>query len=124
MKRGFLFLIPMLGVSIFPVRAPAQGPYGTIAAAPNPCRIERGQQECTSYITWSTQNVAQAKVFVTRENQKGNKEREFGATLSCESRRCRAPWIQVRTQYVFKLYDYSSGGRGRLLGSVMVTGER
>ena len=86
MRRGLLFLIPMFGVSILPVNAPAQpgGPMGIIAAEPNPCRIEPGQRECTSHITWSTQNVTRAKVFLKTEGREGEKESEFGNSLSCE----------------------------------------
>jgi hypothetical protein len=124
MKRGLLFLIPMLGVSILPVNAPAQEPFGTIAAEPNPCRIAPGEKECNTHITWSTRNVARAKVFVKEEGREGVKEREFGTTLFCESRKCRAPWIRPETRYVFKLYDFSRGDRGRELASVTVTAER
>ncbi len=124
MKRGLLFLIPMLGVSILPVNLPAQEPFGIIAAEPNPCRVEPGQDACTAHITWSTQNVSRAKVFVKQENREGVKENEFGTTLACESRRCRAPWIRPDTRYVFKLYDFSRGDRGRELASVTVTGVR
>jgi hypothetical protein len=124
MKRGLLFLIPMLGVSILPVNAPAQAPFGIIAAEPNPCRIEPGEKECTAHITWSTQNVARAKVFVKSEGREGIKENEFGSSLACESRRCRAPWIRPDTRYVFKLYDFTRGDRGRELASVTVTAVR
>ena len=124
MKRGLLFLIPVLGVGILPVSAPAQEPVGVIAAEPNPCRIEPGEKECTAHITWSTRNVSRAKVFVKEEGWEGVKENEFGTTLACESRRCRAPWIRPETRYVFKLYDFSRGDRGRELASVTVTAER
>jgi hypothetical protein len=124
MKRGLLFLIPMLGWSILPVNAGAQEPFGIIAAEPNPCRIEPGEKECTAHITWTTQNVTRAKVFVKQENREGVKENEFGSSLACESRRCRAPWIRPDTRYVFKLYDMSSGDRGRELSSVTVTARR
>jgi hypothetical protein len=124
MKRGLLFLIPILGVSILPVNAPAQEPFGIIAAEPNPCRIAPGEKECTAHITWSTRNVSRVKVFVKSEGREAIEEREFGTTLACESRRCRAPWIRPETRYVFKLYDFSRGDRGRELASVTVTAER
>jgi hypothetical protein len=94
---------------------------GTIAADPNPCRIERGSSLCTSYITWSTRGVTQAKVYVTNNSQRGMLEQEFGTSLACESSRCRAPWIARGKTFEFTLYDFSSGRRGQVLGSVTVT---
>jgi hypothetical protein len=124
MKRGLLFLIPLMGVSILPVNAPAQGPAGVIQAEPNPCRVRPGESQCETHIIWSTQGVSRVKVFVKSEGRDVWEEREFGHTLSCETNRCRAPWIKPETRYVFKLYDFSRGDRGRELGSVTVTGER
>jgi len=124
MTRRLLFLIPVLGVLVAPVKAPAQEPFGIIAAEPNPCRIRPGEEMCTAHITWSTQNVRRAKVLVKSEGRESLKENEFGSSLSCESRRCRAPWIRPDTRYVFKLYDWSRGDRGRELASVTVTAER
>ena len=124
MKRTLLFLIPVLGIVLTPVKAPAQEPFGIIAAEPNPCRIAPGEKECATHITWSTRNVSRAKVFVKSEGRESLKENEFGNGLSCESHRCRAPWIRPGTRYVFKLYDFSRGDRGRELASVTVTGER
>jgi len=99
-----------------------QGPAsGTIAADPNPCRIERGRSSCTSYITWSTQGVTQAKVSVTNNSQRGMEEKEFGSSLACEPGRCVAPWIGPGKTYEFTLYDFSSGRRGQVLASVTVT---
>lgn len=125
MKRGFLFLIPLLGVSVLQVNAPAQGgPMGMIEAEPNPCHIRPGESQCEVFVRWSTQNVSHAKVFLKTEGRGGEKETEFGNALSCESHRCRAPWIRPDTRYVFKLYDMSRGDRGRELGSITVTAER
>ena len=123
MKRTLLSLIPVMGFLVTPMQAPAQEPSGIIAAEPNPCRIPPGEKMCTSHITWTTQNVTRAKVFVKSEGRESIKENEFGASLACESRRCRAPWIRPETRYVFKLYDWSRGDRGRELGSVTVTAE-
>jgi hypothetical protein len=121
MKRWLWLLIPTIGLDFLPARALAAEPSGIIAAQPNPCRIERGQRECTSHITWNTQNVTHARVLVKSEAKEGEKEREFSGSLSCEAHRCPAPWIRPDTRYVFKLYDYSSGSQGRELGVVTVT---
>ena len=102
-------------------RAMAQEAWGTIDAEPNPCRIERGEKECTSFIHWETRGVDRAKVFVTSEGRHGQKESEFGSSLACETRRCRAPWIAPDTTYTFQLVDFTRGDRGRLLASVTVT---
>ncbi len=113
-------LISLLGVIAHPGRAWAEA-SGTISANPNPCVIARGASTCTSYINWSTQGATYARVFVLGPHRWGTRETEFGNSLSCESENCRAPWIKKRNSYVFTLYDYSSGRRGRVLSSVTVT---
>ena len=84
----------------------AQEASGTIAANPNPCVIERHQKMCTSSLTWSTQNVRHARVYVVSEGSRGREESQFSGSRSCES--CKAPWIE-RRPYTFTLYDYSRG---------------
>ncbi len=75
-------LLPLLAVlAILQVHALAQV-SGTINAEPNPCTIERGRTACTSHITWTTQGVARAKVIVMDEHRRGEREQEFGTTLS------------------------------------------
>jgi hypothetical protein len=94
---------------------------GTIAANPNPCTIARSASTCTSYITWTTQGVTRARVYLVDMHKKGKEEQEFGTSLDCKGERCRAPWIKQGNNYVFTLYDYSSGKRGAALSSVTVT---
>jgi len=94
---------------------------GTIAATPNPCRIERRRTDCTTFITWSTQGVTQARVFVTDIGPRGRRTKEFGASTACETSRCSAPWITLGKTFEFTLYDFSSGRRGQALASVTVT---
>ena len=96
---------------------------GTIAANPNPCTVARGKSVCTSYITWTTQGATRARVYLVDAHKKGREEQEFGTTLDCSGERCRAPWIERGNNYVFTLYDYSSGKRGAALSSVTVTGQ-
>jgi hypothetical protein len=98
-------------------------PSATMTAEPNPCRIERGESECTSFIRWDTQGVERAKVFVTAEGTHKFVEKEFSTSASCESHRCRAPWINNDTKYTFQLFDFTRGDRGRLLASVVVFAE-
>lgn len=112
----------VLGAIGLPGRAWAEA-SGTIAANPNPCVLARRASTCTSYITWSTQGATHAKVFVLGPHKSGPRETEFGSSLACESERCRAPWIKRKNSYVFTLYDYSSGTRGRALASVNVTAQ-
>jgi len=120
MKRGLLFLVPAMAMS-FVGHALAADPSGVINAEPNPCRIKPGEKECTTYLTWTTQNVKHARVMVKSEGKEGEKVREFSGSLSCESQRCPAPWIRPDTRYVFRLYDFSSGTQGRELNLVTVT---
>ncbi len=124
MKKRFLLLIPILGALIIPVPAPAQEPFGEIAAEPNPCRIRPGEDMCEVHLIWHTRNVARAKVFVRSEGRHAAEEKEFGNAVACESNRCRAPWIHGETRYTFKLFDFTRGDRGRELASVTVTAER
>lgn len=96
---------------------------GTIAANPNPCTVAKGKSVCTSYITWTTQGVTRARVYLVDMHKKGKEEQQFGTTLECNGEKCRAPWIEKGNNYVFTLYDYSSGKRGAALSSVTVTGQ-
>lgn len=91
---------------------------GVITAAPNPCRIEPGKADCTTYLKWSSTGP-HARVYVTAEGRKGAPEKEFGTGRVCE--RCSASWIEEGTRYLFTLYDFSSGSRGAALNSVVVT---
>jgi len=117
-KWHLLALLAALGF----LAAHAWAASGTIAASPNPCVVPAGANTCTSYITWSTQGVKHARVYVVDSHKKGKEEQEFGTSLSCEGEKCRAPWIE-KGRYVFTLYDYSSGHRGSALATVTVTGE-
>jgi len=117
-KRS-LILIALLGVGLLALPLLAQEASGTIAANPNPCVIERHQKMCTSSLTWSTQNVRHARVYVVSEGSRGREKSQFSGSRSCES--CKAPWIE-RRPYTFTLYDYSRGDRGRALSTVTVSG--
>jgi hypothetical protein len=117
--RKWQLLVLITAGCIFPTAVMAQ--EGTIGADPNPCRVEPGRNECTSFIHWETRGVERAKVFVTAEGRRKEVEREFGTSLSCETRRCRAPWINPGTTYIFSLVDFSRGDRGRVLSTVSVT---
>jgi hypothetical protein len=116
-KWHLLALLAALGF----LEAHALAASGAIAASPNPCIVPPGASTCTSYITWSTQGVTHARVYLVDSHKKGREEQEFGTSLSCQGERCRAPWIAKGNRYVFTLYDYSSGHRGSALASVTVT---
>ena len=113
-------LIGVLGAIGLPGRARAEA-SGSITASPNPCVIPRRASMCTSRINWSTEGATHARVFVLGPHTTGPRETEFGNSLTCQSEKCRAPWIKAKNSYVFTLYDYSSGRRGRALASVTVT---
>jgi hypothetical protein len=121
-RWGYFILIGAFGAIGLSGRAWAEA-SGTIAANPNPCMIAHGAVECTSHITWSTQGATHARVFVVGPHKTGTRETEFGVGLSCESQKCRAPWIKKGNSYVFTLYDYSSGTRGHALATVTVSGK-
>ena len=116
-------LLPLLAaLGILQAHALAQV-SGTIAANPNPCSVEKGKSVCTSYITWTTVGVTRARVYLVDMHKQGKQEQEFGTTLDCGGEKCRAPWIRKGNNYVFTLYDYSSGNRGAALSSVTVTAQ-
>jgi hypothetical protein len=118
-----LHLLPLLAVlGILQTYALAEV-SGTIAGNPNPCTVAKGKSVCTSYITWTTQGVTRARVYLVDAHKKGKEEQEFGTTLDCKGERCRAPWIEKGNSYVFTLYDYSSGSRGAALSTVTVTAQ-
>jgi len=116
-----LALRPILiaAVAFAVVRGPAWAATGTISANPNPCEIGPGAHDCTAYLTWSTQGVKQARVYVRAEGEKATPEREFGAQPTCA--KCGASWIEPGTRYIFTLVDFSSGSRGAVLANVTVT---
>ena len=92
---------------------------GVIKATPNPCRIPPGKVDCTSILTWSTEGAEHARVYVSVEGGKPSPEREFGTGRTCE--KCTASWIAAGDRYIFTLYDWTTGSRGRSLASVVVT---
>jgi len=94
-------------------------PSGVINAEPNPCQIPPGEVFCTTYLSWST-NAVHARVYVATEGRKPSPEKEFGSGRARERR--DASWIAEGSRYIFTLYDFSTGSRGRALASVVVTG--
>lgn len=95
---------------------------GGIKASPNPCRIAPGRADCATDLQWFTVGVEHARVYVRAEGRKASAEKEFGTGKACE--RCGASWIEADTRYVFTLYDFTTGSRGRELASVVVTAIR
>ena len=122
-KMRIILLIAGVAMLMPSARLMAQEAWGRIDADPNPCRVRGGSNECTSFIRWETRGAQRVKVFVTAEGRRRAVEREFGTSLQCETRRCRAPWISPGTTYTFSLVDFTRGDRGRVLSSVTVTGE-
>ena len=94
---------------------------GTISVATlNPCAIEEGTDTCTTTIQWTVKNTNSVKVYVSAN---GGAETLF-ATATGDGSRVATGIKGSPNEYVFSLYDYSSGSRGDLLGSVPVTGRR
>jgi len=101
------------------VAGPACAGTGTITAEPNPCRVEAGKLHCTTYLSWSTEGVKDARVLVKREGKERAPEREFATGRT--QRKVPADWIAEGTRYLFTLYDFSAGSKGAALASVTVT---
>src|SRR5664279_1116683 len=83
----------------------AQESSGTISANPNPCQIDAGRHDCTTFLTWQTRGAQKAKVYVTAEGRHPGAERIFSDSASCDPGKCRAPWIESDTRYSFQLVD-------------------
>ncbi|MGO4882478.1 MAG: hypothetical protein ACLP59_16845 [Bryobacteraceae bacterium] len=99
--------------------APRSGEVtGMIRAEPNPCRIEPGRVECTTWLSWSSTGT-HARVYLRTEGAKNIPEKEFGTGRVQEH--ASASWIGADTRYIFTLVDFSNGSRGRELASVVVT---
>jgi hypothetical protein len=124
LQKRLLIFLAGLGVFLIPAVITAEEPWGEMRAEPNPCRIEREREECTTHITWHTRGVERVKVFVTSVGRKEEKEHLFSTERECEGDRCRAPWISHHTTYTFQLFDFTRGDRGRMLASVTVRGEQ
>jgi hypothetical protein len=99
-------------------------PSGSISASPNPCNSSAGV--CTSYITWTTNRISIAQVWVKIDN---GPEVLYKALSSCAGADCAAPWIQGGGLiYTFTLYDcdaaactYTDHSNARVIGSVQVS---
>lgn len=112
-------LMVTVSMAFLAVAGPARAGTGTITAEPNPCRVEAGKLHCTTYLSWSTEGVTDARVYVKREGRERTPAKEF-ATGNTQNR-VPADWIAEGTRYLFTLYDFSSGSRGPALASVTVT---
>jgi hypothetical protein len=117
--NGFDRLIPIAAMAFLGVVGPVWAATGTISANPNPCEIAPGAHDCTTYVTWSTEGVQHARVYVQAEGKGGTPEREFGAETACA--KCGASWIEAGARYIFTLVDFSTGSRGAVLATVTVT---
>ena len=103
----------MLGL-ILVVIPVAYSQSGSISASPNPCSLTAGSTTCTSTISWSSQGTSNVQVYVNNSL--------FSSTGGGGPFIGTAPWIQGSpNSYNFVLYNYSSGTRGAVLGSVTVT---
>ena len=114
----------MAAFCAFALAGTAKAQEGEIRAEPNPCHVEAGRGDCTTHLVWHTKGVERAKVFVVAEGRHPAGEKEFSAARMCEGHNCRAPWIEPEPRYTFNLVDFSHGDRGRVLATVVVTGQR
>jgi hypothetical protein len=79
-------LMVTISMALLAVATPACGGAGTITAEPNPCRIEAGRIHCTTYLSWATEGVRDARVYVKREGRERSPEKEFATRCRCLSR--------------------------------------
>ncbi len=90
---------------------------GTIAASPDPCPVANGQTSCTTTISWATQNVTAAQVTV--EDKAGGGEVAFASALSGS----QSATVQLLPhEYIYRLYDSSSGTPFLIAAATVVAG--
>lgn len=93
---------------------------GTISASPNPCTIAAGKSTCTTTLEWSATGTDRLLVRVSRNGAASTVLASSGAKGSASPK-----WIKAApaNTYTFSLYDYAGRVQGKLLDSVIVTGE-
>jgi len=92
-------------------------PTGVIFAVPNPCQITAGNTTCTSYVSWVTNGVGEARVF--RGNASGGNLQPFSTGLTGAN----IPATDITTTAsTFVLYSYSLGVQGAELDRETVVG--
>ena len=96
-------------------QAPTTG-TGQITVVPNPCTIASQGGNCAVILSWTTNSVQAARVYVV--DATGADEQLYTTTSGSQS----LTWIQALPQhYTFNLWDYSSGSRGALVAHVDVS---
>jgi hypothetical protein len=90
---------------------------GTISANPIACTAATTGGSCSTTVTWSSQNLSAAQVWV-KVNGEATGAQMSGGTSGTNA----VPWIAAGSYYDFVLYDYSSGSKGAQLSVVRVTG--
>jgi hypothetical protein len=80
---------------------------GSISTSPNPCSITAPATTCTTYVTWTSNNVSSARVYVSIN---GGAEQLFSSSLSCSGTSCPYSSIQAGQSYNFILRDNGAGG--------------
>ena len=100
---------------LFRSQAPTTG-TGQITVVPNPCTIASQGGNCAVILSWTTNSVQAARVYVV--DATGADEQLYTTTSGSQS----LTWIQALPQhYTFNLWDYSSGSRGALVAHVDVS---
>ena len=89
-------------------------PAGFIWANPNPCTIEQGSDTCTTEIVWTSRGYSAVRVWVSHN---GATAIPFTETDSLWGRKNAT----IRNSSTFFVHDYSTGGKGASLKSVVVS---
>ncbi|MCC6363105.1 MAG: hypothetical protein IT165_06240 [Bryobacterales bacterium] len=88
---------------------------GTLTSNPTTCQVQTVGGRCTITLTWTTQNVSAAQIWVLPAV--GPDTPVATGLQGSQS----IPWIEASPQtYTFRLWDYSSGSRGAKLAEVLV----
>lgn len=80
---------------------------GTVSSSPNPCPIAKDATSCPTTISWNTQKIITAQV-TWEDVGVGGTETDFATGLTGSQSFSVQPYPH---QYVFRLYDASSGSR-------------
>ena len=96
------------------------GPVGYIWAYPNPCRIEQGDNHCTTSIGWTSRNTSAVRIW---RSHNGGTPTPFTDTDSLWGKKDDdSIGESPANRYTFSVHDYSGGSKGNALASVTVTG--
>ncbi len=88
---------------------------GLMSVTPNPCSIIAPAGSCAVVLSWSTKSVRSAQIWM--EDSQRPEQRLFDGLSGSQT---VSGLLALPQYYTFRLYDYSSGNRDRLITSLVL----